>query len=67
VCADLVSTHEADVALDIRCEDSDEASADFRRVGHARTKGTCAISVLRMFRPVNLASAFKAGRYFLII
>jgi hypothetical protein len=30
--ADLVSTHEVTVALDIRCEDCDEASADFRRV-----------------------------------
>jgi hypothetical protein len=30
--ADLVSTHKAAVALHIRCEDCDEASADFRRV-----------------------------------
>src|SRR5262249_24687104 len=30
--ADLVSAHEATVALDICCEDCDEASADFRRV-----------------------------------
>src|SRR3974390_2106930 len=30
--ADLVSAHEATVALDICCEDGDEASADFRRV-----------------------------------
>jgi hypothetical protein len=30
--ANLVSTHEAAVALHIRCEDCDEASADFRRV-----------------------------------
>jgi hypothetical protein len=30
--ADLVSTHEAAVALDICCEDRDKASADFRRV-----------------------------------
>jgi len=30
--ADLVSAHKAAVALDIRCEDCDEASADFRRV-----------------------------------
>src|SRR5262249_34441614 len=29
--ADLVSAHEAAVALDICCEDCDEASADFRR------------------------------------
>jgi hypothetical protein len=31
-CANLVSAHEAAVALHIRCEDCDEASADFRRV-----------------------------------
>jgi hypothetical protein len=30
--ADFVSAHEAAVALDIRCEDCDEASADFRSV-----------------------------------
>jgi len=30
--ADLISTHEAAVALNICCEDCDEASADFRRV-----------------------------------
>ena len=30
--ADLISAHEAAVALDIRCEDRDEATADFRRV-----------------------------------
>ena len=30
--ADLVSAHEAAVALDIRCEDCDEASADCDRV-----------------------------------
>jgi hypothetical protein len=30
--ADLVSTHEASVALNICCEDCDEASANFRRV-----------------------------------
>ena len=30
--ADFVSAHEAAVALHIRCEDCDEASADFRRV-----------------------------------
>ena len=30
--ADLVSAHEAAVALHICCEDRDEASADFRRV-----------------------------------
>ena len=30
--ADLVSAHEAAVALDIRCEDCDEASADCHRV-----------------------------------
>jgi ATP-dependent DNA ligase len=30
--ADLVSAHEAAVALDIRCEDRDEASADCHRV-----------------------------------
>jgi hypothetical protein len=30
--ADLISAHEAAVALDICCEDRDEASADFRRV-----------------------------------
>jgi hypothetical protein len=30
--ADLVSAHEAAVAFDIRCEDCDEASADYRRV-----------------------------------
>ena len=30
--ADLISAHEAAVALDIRCEDDDEASADCRRV-----------------------------------
>src|SRR5262249_44206523 len=30
--ADLVSAHQAAVALDICCEDCDEASADFRRV-----------------------------------
>ena len=30
--ADLVSTHEAAIALNICCEDRDEASADFRRV-----------------------------------
>ena len=30
--ADLVSTHEAAVALDVCCEDCDEASADFGRV-----------------------------------
>ena len=29
---DLVSAHEAAIALDIGCEDCDEASADFRRV-----------------------------------
>jgi hypothetical protein len=29
---DLVSAHQAAIALDIRCEDCDEASADFRRV-----------------------------------
>ena len=33
--ADLVSAHEAAVALDICCEDCDEASADFRGIGHA--------------------------------
>ena len=33
--ADLVSAHEAAVALDICCEDGDKASADFRRVRHA--------------------------------
>ena len=30
--ADLISAHEAAVALHICCEDCDEASADFRRV-----------------------------------
>jgi hypothetical protein len=30
--ADLISAHEAAVALDIRCEDCDEASADFRSI-----------------------------------
>jgi hypothetical protein len=30
--ADLIAAHEAAVALDIRCEDCDEASADFRGV-----------------------------------
>jgi len=30
--ADLIRTHETAVALNIRCEDCDEASADFRRV-----------------------------------
>ena len=30
--ADLVSAHEAAVAFHIRCEDCDEAAADFRRV-----------------------------------
>ena len=30
--ADLVRAHEAAVAFHIRCEDRDEASADFRRV-----------------------------------
>jgi hypothetical protein len=30
--ADLIGAHEAAVALDICCEDCDEASADFRRV-----------------------------------
>src|SRR5262249_43085488 len=30
--ADLVSAHEAAIALDIRCEDCDEASADCHRV-----------------------------------
>ena len=30
--ADLISAHEAAIALDIRCEDCDEASADFHRV-----------------------------------
>jgi hypothetical protein len=30
--ADLVSAHEAAIALHIRCEDCDEASADFRGV-----------------------------------
>jgi hypothetical protein len=30
--ADLVGAHEAAVALDIGCEDCDEASADFHRV-----------------------------------
>ena len=29
---DLVSAHETAVAFDIRCEDCDEASADFHRV-----------------------------------
>ena len=29
---DLVNAHEAAVAFDIRCEDGDEAAADFRRV-----------------------------------
>jgi hypothetical protein len=32
--ADLVSTHQAAVAFDIRCEDSHEASTDCHRVGH---------------------------------
>ena len=43
--ADLVSAHEAAVALNICCEDCDEASADFRRVGHAGPNGT-------LWRPV---------------
>jgi hypothetical protein len=30
--ADLVSAHEAAVAFHVRCEDCDEASADWRRV-----------------------------------
>ena len=30
--ADLISTHEAAVALNISCEDCDEASADCHRV-----------------------------------
>ena len=30
--ADLISAHETAIALDICCEDCDEASADFRRV-----------------------------------
>ena len=30
--ADLVSAHEATVALDIRCEDCDQLPADVRRV-----------------------------------
>ena len=30
--ADLISAHEAAVALDVCCEDCDEASADFRRI-----------------------------------
>ena len=30
--ADLISAHEAAVALHISCEDCDEATADFRRV-----------------------------------
>ena len=29
---DLVGAHETAVALDIRCEDCDKSSADFRRV-----------------------------------
>ena len=32
--ADLVSTHEAAVALDVCCEDCDEASADLRITGN---------------------------------
>jgi hypothetical protein len=31
-CANLISAHEAAVALNICCEDCDKASADFRRV-----------------------------------
>src|SRR5262249_53237730 len=30
--ADLISTHQTAVALNICCEDCDEASADFRRI-----------------------------------
>jgi hypothetical protein len=30
--ADLVGAHEATIALDIRCEDRDKASADWNRV-----------------------------------
>jgi hypothetical protein len=30
--ADLICAHEAAIAFHIRCEDGDEASADFRRV-----------------------------------
>ena len=33
--AHLVSAHEPAIAFDIRCEDRDKASADFRRVLHA--------------------------------
>jgi hypothetical protein len=38
--ADLISAHEAAVAFNICCEDRNEASADFRRVGHACPNGT---------------------------
>jgi hypothetical protein len=57
--ADLVSTHEAAVALDIRCEDCEEAATGFRRFGHACPNGT-------LWRPVWAVDQLPSTRVALV-